>query len=118
MKSLIGLVLLALLAVLSAMLLKERSARSCSWCRPTGGPVGGLFLLIVLIVLWLTFWLGRVLQRLRVSERVRIYRERRTELGAHRRCTSAARAAGGPFVRAERSAQDAQAAPLWPAWRR
>jgi len=36
MKSLIGLVLLALLAVLSAMLLKRASARSCSWCRPPG----------------------------------------------------------------------------------
>jgi len=69
--------------------------------------------LIVLIVLWLTFWLGRVLQRLAAfPERVRIYRERRTELGAHRALYEALRALlEGRFVRAERSAQDAQAAP-------
>ena len=114
MKSLIGLVLLALLAVLSAMLLKESVGTVVFLVPPTRVDLSvGLFLLIVLIVLWLTFWLGRVLQRLAAfPERVRIYRERRTELGAHRALYEALRALlEGRFVRAERSAQDAQAAP-------
>ncbi len=114
MKSLIGLVLLALLAVLSAMLLKESVGTVVFLVPPTRVDLSvGFFLLIVLIVLWLTFWLGRVLQRLAAfPERVRIYRERRTELGAHRALYEALRALlEGRFVRAERSAQDAQAAP-------
>ena len=114
MKSLIGLVLLALLAVLSAMLLKESVGTVVFLVPPTRVDLSvGFFVLIVLIVLWLTFWLGRVLQRLAAfPERVRIYRERRTELGAHRALYEALRALlEGRFVRAERSAQDAQAAP-------
>jgi HemY protein len=114
MKSLIGLVLLALLAVLSAMLLKESVGTVVFLVPPNRVDLSvGFFLLIVLIVLWLTFWLGRVLQRLAAfPERVRIYRERRTELGAHRALYEALRALlEGRFVRAERSAQDAQAAP-------
>jgi HemY protein len=73
----------------------------------------GFFILVVLIVLWLTFWLGRALQRLAAfPERVRIYRERRSELGAHRALYEALRALlEGRFVRAERVAQDAQNAP-------
>jgi HemY protein len=114
MKSLIGLVLLALLAVLSAMLLKESVGTVVFLVPPNRVDLSvGFFLLVVLIVLWLTFWLGRVLQRLAAfPERVRIYRERRTELGAHRALYEALRALlEGRFVRAERSAQDAQAAP-------
>src|SRR5207244_5040405 len=114
MKSLIGLVLLALLAVLSAMLLKASVGTDVCHASPTCVDLSvGFFLLIVLIVLLLTFWLGRVLQRLAAfPERVRIYRERRTELGAHRALYEALRALlEGRFVRAERSAQDAQAAP-------
>jgi HemY protein len=114
MKSLIGLVLLALLAVLSAMLLKESVGTVVFLVPPTRVDLSvGFFILIVLIVLWLTFWLGRVLQRLAAfPERVRIYRERRTELGAHRALYEALRALlEGRFGRAERSAQDAQAAP-------
>jgi HemY protein len=86
MKSLIGLVLLALLAVLSAMLLKESVGTVVFLVPPTRVDLSvGFFILVVLIALWLTFWLGRVLQRLTAfPERVRIYRERRTELGAHR----------------------------------
>ena len=114
MKSLIGLVLLALLAVLSAMLLKESVGTVVFLVPPTRVDLSvGFFILVVLIALWLTFWLGRVLQRLTAfPERVRIYRERRTELGAHRALYEALRALlEGRFVRAERSAQDAQNAP-------
>jgi HemY protein len=69
-------------------------------------------ILVALVALWLSFWLGRVIQRLLAfPERVRIYRERRTELGAHRALYEALRALlEGRFVRAERAAQDAQKA--------
>ena len=111
MRSLIGLVLLALLAVLSAMLLKESVGTVVFLVPPTRIDLSvGLFILVTLIVLWLVFWLGRSLQRLAAfPERVRIYRARRSELGAHRALYDALRALfEGRFVRAERAAQDAQ----------
>ena len=114
MKSLIGLVLLALLAVLSAMLLRESVGTVVFLVPPARVDLSvGLFILAGLIALWLSFWLGRVLQRLAAfPERVRIYRERRGELGAHRALFEALRALlEGRFARAERSAQDAQNAP-------
>ena len=114
MKSLIGLVLLALLAVLSAILLKDSVGYVVFLVPPNRVDLSvGFAILIGLITLWLTFWLGRTLQRLTAfPERVRIYRERRTELGAHRALYEALRALlEGRFVRAERVAQDAQNAP-------
>jgi HemY protein len=114
MKSLIGLVLLALLAVLSAMLLKESVGTVVFLVPPARVDLSvGFFILVTLIVLWLTFWLGRTLQRLTAfPEQVRIYRARRSELGAHRALYDALRALlEGRFVRAERAAQDAQNTP-------
>jgi HemY protein len=114
MKSLIGLVLLALLAVLSAMLLKESVGTVVFLVPPNRVDMSvGFFILVGLIALWLTFWLGRTLQRLAAfPERVRIYRARRSELGAHRALYDALRALlEGRFVRAERAAQDAQSSP-------
>ncbi len=114
MKSLIGLVLLALLAVLSAMLLKESVGTVVFLVPPTRVDLSvGFFILVALIALWLTFWLGRTVQRLAAfPERVRIYRARRNELGAHRALYDALRALlEGRFVRAERAAQDAQNTP-------
>jgi HemY protein len=111
MKSLIGLVLLALLAVLAAMLLKENVGHVVFWVPPKRADMSMTFLILVaLVALMLSFWLGRALQRLMTfPERVRIYRERRTELGAHRALYEALRALlEGRFVRAERAAQDAQ----------
>jgi HemY protein len=113
MKSLIGLVVLALLAALAAMLLKGDLGNVVLLVPPTRVDVSiGLFLLIVLAALWLCLWLGRTLQRLLAfPERVRIYRERRSELGAHRGLYEALRALlEGRFVRAERAARDAQSA--------
>jgi len=126
MKSLVGLVLLALLAVLVAMLLKGHPGTVVfALPHPIELPFVtflvppmridlsfGFFVLVALITLWLTFWLGRALQRLAAfPERVRLYRERRSELGAHRALYEALRALlEGRFVRAERAAQDAQKA--------
>jgi len=114
MKSLIGFVLLALLAVLSAMLLRESAGTVVFLVPPVRVDLSvGLFILIALAALWVTFWGGRALQRLAAfPERVRNYRERRTELGALRGLYEALRALlEGRFVRAERAAQDAQSAP-------
>jgi HemY protein len=127
MKSLIGLVLLALVAVLVAMLLKDRAGMVVllppnrvelpfvSFLVPPRRVdlSFGVFVLLSLIVLWVAFWLGRMLQRLSAfPERVRIYRARRSELGAHRALYEALRALlEGRFVRAERAAQDAQNTP-------
>ena len=114
MKSLIALVLLALLAVLAAILLQESVGTVVFLVPPARIDLSvGLFLLLALVALWLCFWFGRALQRLSAfPERVRIYRERRGELGAHRGLYEALRALlEGRFVRAERAAQDAQSAP-------
>jgi HemY protein len=100
--------------VLSAMLLKESVGTVVFLVPPNRVDLSwGFFILVVLIALWLTFWLGRALQRLMAfPERVRIYRERRSDLGAHRTLYEALRALlEGRFVRAERSAQDAQNTP-------
>ena len=124
MRSLIGLMLLALLAVLVAMLLKVGAGRVV-FALPNEIDLPfvaflvpprrvdlsfGFFILVSLVTLWATFWLGRTLQRLSAfPERVRMYRERRSELGAHRALYEALRALlEGRFVRAERAAQDAQ----------
>ena len=109
MKSLFRLLLLSLLAVLAAMLLKESVGTVVFLVPPSRVDLNvGLFVLVALIALWLTFWLGRTLQRLGAfPERVRAYRERRLELGAHRGLYEALRALlEGRFVRAERAARD------------
>jgi len=71
------------------------------------------FLLLLLLALWLTYRFGRLAQRLRdFPERVRAYRERRSELGALRGLREALKALfEGRFARAERAAQRAQAVP-------
>ncbi|HEY4037395.1 MAG TPA: hypothetical protein VGM15_01120, partial [Burkholderiaceae bacterium] len=97
MRSLIGLMLLALLAVLVAMLLKVGAGRVvfalpheidlpfvAFLVPPRRVDLSfGFFILVSLVSLWVMFWLGRSLQRLAAfPERVRMYRERRSELGA------------------------------------
>jgi len=114
MRSLVGLLLWALLAVLAGMLLKESIGDVVFLVPPKRVDLSvGLFILAAMAALWLAFWLGRALQRLAAfPERVRIYRARRTELGAHRALYEALRALlEGRFVRAERAAQDAQRTP-------
>ena len=72
-----------------------------------------LFLLAGLGALWLAYQAGRLLQRLSdFPERVRAYRERRSELGALRGLREALKALfEGRFARAERAAQRAQEVP-------
>lgn len=71
------------------------------------------FLLLLFLALWLAYRLGRVRQRLGdFPERVRAYRERRSELGALRGLREALKALfEGRFARAERAAQQAQSVP-------
>jgi HemY protein len=69
------------------------------------------FLLVLALALWLAYRAGRLAQRLRdFPDRVRAYRERRSELGALRGLREALKALfEGRFARAERAAQRAQA---------
>ncbi len=71
------------------------------------------FLLFLLFLLWLAYRFGRIAQRVRdFPERVRAYRERRSELGALRGLREALKALfEGRFARAERAARRAQAIP-------
>jgi HemY protein len=112
MKSLFGIVLLALLAALVALVLKEGIGTVVFMVPPWRVDLSiGLFVLVSLLLLWLSYWAGRSLQRLAsFPERVRSYRERRAELGAYRGLSEALRSLlEGRFVRAERAARDAQA---------
>lgn len=114
MKPLLRLVLLAIVAVLAAMLLKRNLGDVVFLVPPHRVDLSmGLLLLAAMAVLWLSFRLGRLLQRAAdFPDRVRTYRERRTELGAHRALYDALRALlEGRFLRAERAARDAQTAP-------
>ncbi len=111
MRSLVGVVLLALLAALAALVLKESVGTVVFMVPPLRIDVSvGLFVLLCLLALWLSYWIGRSLQRLAsFPERVRAYRERRAELGAHGGLYEALRALlEGRFVRAERAARNAQ----------
>jgi HemY protein len=71
------------------------------------------FLLLLALALWLAYRAGRLAQRVRdFPERVRAYRERRSELGALRGLREALKALfEGRFARAERAAQRAQSVP-------
>jgi HemY protein len=111
MRSLIGIVLLALLAAVAAIVLKQDFGNVVLLTPPRRIDISmGFFIIVCLLALWLSYWLGRSLQRLSTfPERVRAYRERRAELGAHRGLYEALRALlEGRFVRAERAASDAQ----------
>jgi len=71
------------------------------------------FLLLLVLALWLMYRFGRLAQRVKdFPERVRAYRERRSELGALRGLREALKALfEGRFARAERAAQRAQSVP-------
>jgi HemY protein len=71
------------------------------------------FLLALLLLLWLVYRAGRAAQRLiDFPERVRAYRERRSELSALRGLREALKALfEGRFARAERAAERAQSVP-------
>ncbi len=71
-----------------------------------------LFLLLLAVALWLAYRTGRLAQRAKdFPERVRAYRDRRSESSAQRGLREALKATfEGRFARAERAAQRAQSA--------
>ncbi len=114
MKTLLWALWLALVAATVAVLLQNNQGSVVAIAPPWRVDFSlNFFILIALLAAWLTFRLGRLYQRLRdFPERVRAYRERRSELGALRGLREALKALfEGRFARAERAAQRAQSVP-------
>jgi HemY protein len=114
MKTLLWALWLALVATAIAVLLQYNQGSVVAFAPPWRVDFSlNFFVLLLLAALWLAFRVGRVAQRLRdFPERVRAYRERRSELGALRGLREALKALfEGRFARAERAAQRAQSVP-------
>jgi HemY protein len=114
MKTLLWALWLALVATAIAVMLQHNQGSVVALAPPWRVDFSlNFFVLLLLAVLWLAFRLGRIAQRLRdFPERVRAYRERRSELGALRGLREALKALfEGRFARAERAAQRAQSVP-------
>lgn len=114
MKTLLWALWLAVVAATIAVLLQNNQGSVVAIAPPWRVDFSlNFFILVALLAAWLSFRLGRVYQRLRdFPERVRAYRERRSELGALRGLREALKALfEGRFARAERAAQRAQSVP-------
>jgi HemY protein len=114
MKTLLWALWLALVAAAIAVLLQNNQGSVVAIAPPWRIDFSlNFFILIALLSAWLCFRAGRIFQRLRdFPERVRAYRERRSELGALRGLREALKALfEGRFARAERAAQRAQSVP-------
>jgi HemY protein len=114
MKTLLWALWLALVATAIAVALQHNQGSVVAFAPPWRVDFSlNFFILLVLAALWLAFRAGRVAQRVRdFPERVRAYRERRSELGALRGLREALKALfEGRFARAERAAQRAQSVP-------
>jgi len=114
MKTLLWALWLALAAAAIAVLLQNNQGSVVAIAPPWRVDFSlNFFILIALLAAWLIFRMGRIYQRLRdFPERVRAYRERRSELGALRGLREALKALfEGRFARAERAAQRAQSVP-------
>lgn len=111
MKTLLIALLLATLAIALAILLHASSGTvvilSSAWRADLAMP---LALAVLLVGLWVSYRLGRLTQRMiDFPDRVRAYRERRSELSALRALRDALKALiEGRFARAERAARRAQ----------
>lgn len=106
--------LLALLAVALALLAQFNDGNVVLMLPPTRVDLSlNFFLLLTGVVLVVVWWLARVVQQAAdFPERVRVYRQRRDEVGSQRALREALRALlEGRFARAERAARAAQAAP-------
>jgi len=111
MKALLWMLALAAIAAAVAYLLQENRGSVVALVPPWRIDVSAnFFLLSFALLLWVSFRAGRFVQRVRdFPERVRAYRERRSELSAHRGLREALKALfEGRFARAERAAQRAQ----------
>ena len=114
MKTLLWGLWLALVAAAIAVLLQNNQGTVVAIAPPWRVDFSlNFFILIAMLSAWLCFRVGRVYQRLRdFPERVRAYRERRSELGALRSLRESLKALfEGRFARAERAAQRAQSVP-------
>jgi HemY protein len=111
MKTLLWALWLALVAAAIAIALHHSQGSVVALAPPWRVDFSlNFFVLVLLVALWLAFRIGRLVQRLRdFPERVRAYRERRSELSALRGLREALKALfEGRFARAERAAQRAQ----------
>jgi len=111
MRTLLWALGLAFLAALIAIGLQYSQGSVVALAPPWRVDVSlNFFVLLLALALWLAYRAGRIVQRLRdFPERVRAYRERRSELGALRGLREALKALfEGRFARAERAAQRAQ----------
>jgi HemY protein len=114
MKTLLWALTLAVVAAAIAIGLQASQGSVVALAPPFRVDISlNFFLLLLVISLWLVYRLGRLIQRLKdFPERVRTYRERRSEMGAQRGLREALRALfEGRFARAERAAERAQAVP-------
>jgi HemY protein len=105
---------LTLAAMLVALALQQSQGSVVALVPPYRIDVSiNLALLCLALLLWIAYLLGRVLERLaNFPERVRAYRDRRSEVGAQRALREALRALfEGRFARAERAARHAQSSP-------
>ena len=111
MKTLLWALVLAIVAAAIAIGLQANQGSVVALAPPWRVDLSlNFFLLLLLLALWLAYRFGRLAQRLGdFPERVRAYRERRSELGALRGLREALKALfEGRFARAERAAQRAQ----------
>ncbi|MCU0951286.1 MAG: heme biosynthesis protein HemY [Burkholderiaceae bacterium] len=105
---------LALLAVALAVLAQFNDGNVVLLLPPTRIDLSlNFFLLLTGVVLVAVWWIARIVQQAAdFPERVRLYRQRRDEVGSQRALRDALRALlEGRFARAERAARTAQAAP-------
>jgi HemY protein len=114
MKTLLWALWLALVAAAIAIGLQHNQGSVVAFAPPWRVDFSlNFFVLVLIAAFWLVFRIGRLVQRLRdFPERVRAYRERRSELSALRGLREALKALfEGRFARAERAAQRAQSVP-------
>ena len=105
---------LALLAVALAILAQFNDGNVVLLLPPTRIDLSlNFFLLLAGVAVIVVWWLARMVQQAAdFPERVRLYRQRRDEVGSQRALRDALRALlEGRFARAERAARAAQAAP-------
>ena len=114
MKTLLWGVALAVLAAALAWLLHTTEGAVVALAPPWRVDASlDLVLLLTLFALWLAYLAGRLVQRAKdFPERVRVYRERRSDWGAQRGLVVALKALlEGRFARAERAAERVQGYP-------
>jgi HemY protein len=112
MKTLLWACVLAILAAAIAVGLQASQGTIVALAPPWRMDFSlNFFLLVLLFALWIAYRTGRISQRLHdFPERVRAYRERRSEISALRGLREALKALfEGRFARSERAAQRAQA---------